>query len=329
MTVIITVFLRFLFDVCFTYFLLELTLHWISLAISSTVLFSIVAVLDKKLLARYIHDVRTFYFCVGAFQLIVSLIVILINPWESNPSTFTFFVGFSSGIVWALGLMTMFFGMSKLEVSRVIPISHTYPVFVAIMATYFLGETLSFMQYSSILLTVLGAGLLARSGVLSADTSKKKHDMRIYLLVLLGSVLTAVANVTYKYALSEIEFWNLFAMRSFCLFFVLAIGGLHTKLILEVKSFWWNTEARYLFILVEFVTAPIAMILMLAALAEGPVSMASTLFSTRPLFVLIMVGLLSTPYWNVLNEPLTKETMPTKLLFTTMIVLGVSGLTLF
>ena len=114
-------------------------MHWISLAISSTVLFSIVAVLDKKLLARYIHDVRTFYFCVGAFQLIVSLFVILINPWESNPSTLTFFIGLSSGIVWALGLMTMFFGMSKLEVSRVIPISHTYPVFVAIMATSFFG----------------------------------------------------------------------------------------------------------------------------------------------------------------------------------------------
>ena len=304
-------------------------MHWISLAISSTVLFSIVAVLDKKLLARYIQDVRTFYFCVGAFQLIVSLIVFLIYPWESNPSTFTFFVGLSSGIVWALGLMTMFFGMSKLEVSRVIPISHTYPVFVAVMATSFLGETLSFIQYCSVLLTVLGAGLLARSGVLSADTSKKKHDIKIYLLVLLGSVLTAVANVTYKYALSEIEFWNLFAMRSFCLFFVLAIGGLHAKLIFEVKNFWWNREARYLFILVEFITAPMAMILMLAALAEGPVSMASTLFSTRPLFVLIIGGLLSTQYWNVLNEPLTKETMPTKLLFTTMIVLGVFGLTLF
>ena len=304
-------------------------MHWISLAISSTVLFSIVAVLDKKLLARYIQDVRTFYFCVGAFQLIVSLIVFLIYPWESNPSTFTFFVGLSSGIVWALGLMTMFFGMSKLEVSRVIPISHTYPVFVAVMATSFLGETLSFIQYCSVLLTVLGAGLLARSGVLSADTSKKKHDIKIYLLVLLGSVLTAVANVTYKYALSEIEFWNLFAMRSFCLFFVLAIGGLHAKLIFEVKNFWWNREARYLFILVEFITAPIAMILMLAALAEGPVSMASTLFSTRPLFVLIIGGLLSTQYWNVLNEPLTNETMPTKLLFTTMIVLGVFGLTLF
>lgn len=304
-------------------------MHWISLAISSTVLFSIVAVLDKKLLARYIHDVRTFYFCVGAFQLIVSLFVILINPWESNPSTLTFFIGLSSGIVWALGLMTMFFGMSKLEVSRVIPISHTYPVFVAIMATSFLGETLSFIQYSSILLTVLGAGLLARSGVLSAETSNKKHDIRIYLLVLLGSVLTAVANVTYKYALSEIEFWNLFAMRSFCLFFVLAMGGLHTKLILEVKMFWCNKQSRYLFIFVEFITAPVAMILMLAALAEGPVSMASTLFSTRPLFVLIIGGLLSTQYWNILNEPLTRETMPTKLLFTSMIVLGVSGLTLF
>jgi len=304
-------------------------MHWINLALFSTVLFSVVAVLDKRLLAIYVPNVRTFYFFVGIFQAVVAIVVLLTNPWDSSPSKIAFLIGFSSGIVWALGLMSMFYGMSKLEVSRVIPISHTYPVFVVIMAVPLLGDEISLIQFGSILLTVLGAGLLARSGVLSVEETRKSNDLRIYLLVLLGSVLTALANVTYKYALAEIEFWNLFALRSFCLFVVLAIGGFHSDLSTHIKSFYSNKTGLYLFVFVELVTAPLAMVLMLAALALGPVSLASTLFSTRPLFVLIISGLLSTTYWNILNEPFTRQTLPHKLLFTGMIILGVSGLTLF
>jgi len=43
------------------------------------------------------------------------------------------------------------------------------------------------------------------------------------------------------------------------------------------------------------------------------------------LFVLIISGLLSTSYWNLLNEPFSKNVLPTKLLFTSMIVIGVVG----
>ena len=105
----------------------------------------------------------------------------------------------------------MFYGFSRLEVSRVIPIAHTYPVFVAIMASIFLGENLSAFQWGAIFITVGGAGLITTSpGQQTTSTSKAF----VYLLVLLGSVLNAIANVTYKYALDGIEFWDLFANSS-------------------------------------------------------------------------------------------------------------------
>ena len=301
-------------------------INWATLAIFSSFVFAFVAVLDKYLLAHSLPNVRIFYLTVGLIQVAMGIIILLIYPWSSNPPILTMLLAVLSGVIWGAGLMLMFFCMSKLEVSRVIPIYHTSPVFVTIMALAFLGETLSLAQGIGIILAVSGAAFIPMK---PTNAPQNAGNPKLYFLVLIASILTASANVTYKYALSEIEFWNLFAMRSFCLFFVLAVGGLHTKLILEVKMFWCNKQSRYLFIFVEFITAPVAMILMLAALAEGPVSMASTLFSTRPLFVLIIGGLLSTQYWNILNEPLTRETMPTKLLFTSMIVLGVSGLTLF
>ena len=67
---------------------------------------------------------------------------------------------------------------------------------------------------------------------------------------------------------------------------------------------------------------------MIGALALGTASIAATLFATRPLFVLVISGLLSTRYWNILDEPFSRDVLPTKLLFTTMIVMGVAGVLL-
>jgi len=64
------------------------------------------------------------------------------------------------------------------------------------------------------------------------------------------------------------------------------------------------------------------------AVFARPASIAATLFATRPLFVLVISGLLSTRYWNILNEPFSRDVLPAKLLFTTMIVAGVAGVLL-
>ncbi|MQF82636.1 hypothetical protein FIM02_00525 [SAR202 cluster bacterium AD-802-E10_MRT_200m] len=300
-------------------------MDWLWLALISAFLFAVVVVLDKRLLVVYIPNVKTFYFLAGFQQLCMAAIVLLIIPWSSSPTYFSFAMAISSGIVWALGLIFMFYGISRLDVSRVIPIAHTFPVFVTIMAVWFLNETILPIQVVAIIVTVIGAGLVAKDPTRIGDG---KGSLDVYVVVLLGSVLTALANVTYKYALETIEFWNLLTIRSFCLGLVLLAAGYNSRIIPQIKFLFWNRNGTLLFIATEVITAPLAIVAMVLALALGPVSLVSTVLSIRPLFVLIISGLLSTRMFRYLNEPLTRETLPLKLLSTGMIVGGVTVLTL-
>ena len=299
-------------------------MDWVSVSLLSAFLFAIVAVLDKKLLAAYM-PVRVFCFLVGLLQFLMAALILVIDPWDSSPSLAMLLIGMSSGLSWGLGTMLMFYGFSRLEVSRVIPIAHTYPVFVAIMASIFLGENLSAFQWGAIFITVVGAGLITASpGQQTTSTSKAF----VYLLVLLGSVLNAIANVTYKYALDGIEFWDLFAMRAVCLGLVLFVAGYQAGVVSQVRRLASNMACVRVFVIAEIVVAAVAILAMLGALYLGPVSLASTLISVRPLFVLAITGILSIPVLRFLDEPFTRETLPLKLLSTSMVVAGVAVLTL-
>lgn len=300
-------------------------MDWVWLALISAFLFALVVVLDKRLLVVYIPNVKTFYFLAGFQQLCMAVIVLLIIPWNSDPTYFSFTMAVSSGIVWALGLIFMFYGISRLDVSKVIPIAHTYPVFVTIMAVWLLKETLLPIQVVAIIVTVVGAGLVAKDPTKIVDG---KGSLEVYFIVLLGSVLTAIANVTYKYALETIEFWNLLTIRSFCLGLVLLAAGYNSRIIPQIKFLFWNRNGTLLFIVTEVITAPLAIVAMVMALALGPVSLVSTILSIRPLFVLILSGLMSTRMLPFLNEPFTRETLPIKLISIGMIVGGVTVLTL-
>ena len=299
-------------------------MDWVLVSLLSAFLFAIVAVLDKKLLAAYM-PVRVFCFLVGLLQFLMAALILVIDPWDSSPSLAMLLIGMSSGLSWGLGTMLMFYGFSRLEVSRVIPIAHTYPVFVAIMASIFLAENLSAVQWGAIFITVVGAGLITTSRGQQTTNSNKTF---VYLLVLLGSVLNAIANVTYKYALDGIEFWDLFAMRAVCLGLVLFVAGYQAGVVSQVRRLASNMACVRVFVIAEIVVAPVAILAMLGALYLGPVSLASTLISVRPLFVLAITGILSIPVLRFLDEPFTRETLPLKLLSTSMVVAGVAVLTL-
>lgn len=301
--------------------------NWATLAIFSSFIFAFVAVLDKYLLAHSLPNVRIFYLAVGLIQIVMGIIILIIFPWDSNPTMTIILIALLSGAIWGTGLMLMFFCMSRLEVSRVIPIYHTSPVFVTIMALAFLGETLSQYQGIGILLAVSGAALIPMK---PSETSQNAANPKLYLLVLVASILTATANVTYKYALEDISFWNLTALRSFSLGTVLIIGGYHYNVRQTVKEITRKSYLPlYMLMFTEAVLAPIAMISMLRALALGPVSLASTLLSTRPFFVLIISGVLSMPYLKILNEPIDRRTLPIKLFSITLIFAGICLITLY
>ena len=225
---------------------------WISLSICSAILFSVVLVLDRLLLATYMPSTKSFCFLVGLIQLVMALFVLILHPWSSNPSLGFFLVGISSGVIWALSILTIIYGVKKLEVSRVVPMASVYPVFVAIMAAPVLNERFSLIQYISILLTVAGVVLLAQNSLATSESSRKKANLYIYLIVLFGSVLSGVAHIAYKYALLEFDFWDLFLLRSLCCFSVWFICGLHSRLLYELKLLCSDKTALSVFISAEY-----------------------------------------------------------------------------
>lgn len=300
-------------------------MYWILTSFATPILFAILIVFDKKLLSEYIPSAKTFFFLIGFFQIVSAGLVFVLTPWDSPTSLLMLSASIGSGIVWALGLILMLNALKYLDASRVTNVYHTYPIFVALLAIILLKEYLSVYQYLAIIITVLGAGL---AGIDNASKNPLRGTLPIYALVVIGSFLTAVAMVTWKYALTEMDFWNIFALRSVGLGAVLMGLGYHKNIVLETRLILSNKPALALFVVAEIFFAPIAMVVMLIAFALGPVTLTSTIIATRPFWVFVISAALSTPYLKLLNEPITKASLPVKLLSTVLVVAGITMLTI-
>lgn len=296
-------------------------MDWVAVTLLGTVLFALVAVLDKRLISTYMPSVNTFYVMTGLPQGVIAAVTLLLVPWQGGVPGRVVVVALVSGFLWGMSLTLLFYGFRKLEVSRAIPLFHTFPVVVALLAMVVLDNRLSVGQWSGILLTVAGVGLI---GANRTEGARHRNPILPQLIVLLGGVFMAVSYVTYKYALDDINFWNLFALRTGCVGLVLVLFGLRSNTVSEVRRVWHDRRALHLFVYTEVLLASFAAFLSVVALALGPVSLVSTLMSTRPMFVLLISGLLSTQRLHLLDEPFTRDTLPTKLAFTAVIVTGVS-----
>ena len=103
--------------------------------------------------------------------------------------------------------------MRSEEVSRVISVTHTSPILVAIIAAPILDETLGYTEWLAIFLTVAGAVLI------SIRWSTHGQNIRLrksFITLIISSLLFGVANVASKYSLNYISFWNMFSVNAFC-----------------------------------------------------------------------------------------------------------------
>ena len=113
---------------------------------------------------------------------------------------------------------------------------------------------------------------------------------------------------------------------------MLALGGVVLAVVLRpgrlahVPVFLKDRRAMGVTLLAEGLFAPAAVLTLLIALSLGPVSLVSVVSASRPLLVLFITMGLSTPVWNVLNEPLDRHTIGLKALSTALIVGGLIAL---
>ena len=299
-------------------------MDWVAVSLAGAAAFALVSILDKVLLVRFVPNARAFIVMVGLIQFPVAALALPFSSFEGIGAS-PLVVGYFSGFLWGISLVAMFGVMSTQDVSRVVPVISTSPVFVAILAVIFLSESLSPLHWVAILATVAGAGLIS---LRSSSSSGRVGLGPSFFVLLLGSIALAGGQFLSKVALDDMDVATLLVTRSAGLGMAAVILPFRPSVVPLIRRAVTDPPTLAVFVMAEGFVVLLAMVLTLWAIGLGPVSLVATAMATRPLFVFAMSVALSSSLWPLLNEPLDRRTLLHKLASTGVIVGGIAGISL-
>ena len=298
-------------------------MDWILASIASAIGFAGVGILDKIVIEKHSPSPRTFMIFAGALQLPGSLIPMAFVGFESH-SAINLLIACGSGLLIGVSLLLMFMALRKQDASVVAAVYQTAPVFVAIIAVIFLKEYLTIFQWLAIFLTVAGAVLISlkRTGI-------GYGSLGVWFFVMIAASLFFGAGLTLtKVALNEMSFWNVFAYRGIGTAIPLMLLPITRNTVKESLLFIKNLKGLSIVVFSEAILAFAALWFATIAIDNSPVSLATAIMSTRPLFAVIFGAVLSLSYLKVLEEPLDRGSITQRSFAVVMIVVGVSGILL-
>ena len=286
--------------------------------------FAWVSVLDKKLVTNLFPEMQDFYLVFGLMQFVIGPLFMLIT-WVNGGFGGVEGVGWSiaSGMAFAGALLLFFYGLKLEDVSRAAPLQALSPIFATMIAVVFLGETLTGTQWAAIVVVVTGAALVS----LRPDGGRFRLARGKALVVLVGSAAAlGIAFVVTKQATEFASVWAVQGVSTLVLgAVVVAIVGRPSRFA-RLPSLARDKHLVWVMLLTEGALAPAAVGTLMLAFSLGTVSLVSVVGASRPLLILVISAALSTRAFNVLHEPLDRETLGLKALSTLLIVSGVVAL---
>jgi len=300
-------------------------LDWILLSLFSAALFGVVNAVEKRVIDHHLPSLGVYYASISISLMIPAAIVFLATGVPDQTTTYSLVMSALSGSTWGVGLAMVFWGFKLEEASRASAIFHTFPVFVAIIAVVWLGETLIPGQWAAIIVIVGGAILVS---VRRSSRPGLSRFSRAFPVLITASLITAFSHAFAKAALDDgLTVWMTYSIRTGAMslaFAFLAKPASFLRLLPALRN--WRTVG--LIIIGDFLMAPVASISLNWATSLGAVSLVAALAATRPFFVFLVSSLFSTQRIKLLNEPLERETLALKAAALAMIVGGIAALSL-
>ena len=295
-------------------------MNWASIAILSAAAFAVVNIVDSHLLSKRMPSLRALLLLIGCFQLFYGLLIFWIFPLPAGIGVLPVLVAVASGIFRSTAATIMLYNLRREDVSRVIPVVYTYPIIVAIIAVLFLGEILAYLQWLAIIIVVAGAVMVSLQQSPSGATIWLGKP---FLLLLGSSLFFAMADITSKYALAYISFWNMYSITTLCLSGVFLLASVRPHIIKQLANVQGKNSVLALLTFSE-ILAPTASVLLFWALESGPVSLVSTIIGSRPIFVVIYALILSRVLPSFLEWQLGKGMLVLRLIAVAMISGGIA-----
>lgn len=290
---------------------------WIFLAICSAASLGLANIAHKRLLDNYLDGVGV----LGAGSILTRLtfgaIVLAVVGWPTDAPLQAVSMGLLSGVCLGAGLLFLFLGLKLGEASRAVAVSQTNPILVALLALAILGEHVGPWQWTAIALVVCGAILVSVEGL-----GRRLFRLTPGLTALVASsVGLGLSFFLAKLVLDELTPWEVFMLQELGMAPVFCVFGQPSnwrKLYAGLRS----KPALATFLIGEALLPQLAIALFLWSFAYGPVSLASAILATRPMFVFIAGSLLSWRRLGLLQESLGTSALVAKFIAIVMIVAG-------
>lgn len=150
---------------------------WIIASLGTAIIFTIGNIIDSHVISKKVPNLSPVLFVLGIAQLIIACIVLAVFHFPTNAGVTHILVAVGAGLLTALALMILLNCLQKGEVSRVIPVICSSPIFVALLSMPLLRETLNLWEWLAILLAVAGAVLIS----LQRDEGVKNQAAEVVL----------------------------------------------------------------------------------------------------------------------------------------------------
>jgi transporter family protein len=288
---------------------------WIFFALLSGFLLAVVNILDKYVLDKFSKNPLIPVLLLSIFNLLPCGVILAIKGIpQLVPESWLLIAAAGAAIFY---MAYFYFKAAALEeISRVVPLLFLSPMFTALLAFLFLGETFTFLKYLGVAAVILGALLVSSRFPLGMRIS------RPLWLMLLAALSTSVHYVIAKYLLGSADYWTVFALTRLVMSLVaipLFFRHFH-DLRSTLKKHSWKVVG--VMALDQYIALAAILILFKAA-SGGPISLVMALSSVQPFFVLLFAILLSLFWPQLIQEEIARSTVLQKLAAIALMFIGV------
>ena len=300
-------------------------MEWMVFAAASAFTFALVSVLDKILISDHVGSGKIFVAGVGGAQVLLGIATLPLATFSGfDASVIT--VALLSGVFSGTYLIGMFIIMESQDVSRVVPVVSTYPIFVAFLAFVFLDEHVSIFAWACVIVTVVGAAMVSLAP--KSINSTEGVGILALLFLLLASMSFGLSQFLSKTIAEEMTMWTQYSLRAFG-------GGITCGLLIFLPgvrqglvTLFTNFKTMMVFSITEIVLVFFAILFFFLSVYSGEIYLTATVMATRPLFVFGLTLLLSIPMIGLFKESVRGKAMATRATGIVLTVGGVIGVSL-
>lgn len=278
---------------------------WLLFALLAPMLWALTNILDGALRKNFVKNNFALTWIFALSRLPFAILFFMVAGVHI-PSTTSVIMMFLGGVFWTLPVILYFKALEKEEPSRVSLLMQFVPVFTLILASIFLGESLTSTQAIAFVILILGGALASVKKM-----NGKWHWSSAFILIMLATFLWATSDILFKKF--EVEFESF--MAGFAIYFlgsfIFSLVSLaHPKGRKNVMKYFTKLPAKAWWMIKASLLAGIGGSVAFAyALTLGKASLTSVLIGTQPLFVLVIGLILACFIKGVEKETLSKNAL--------------------